>query len=533
MIREQAGRILQFIVSGPAKGRYRWAKILAALTIACAAASAKDIYIAQAATGSADGASCASASAVTFFNNAANWGAGASQIGPGTTVHLCGTISSQMTTRGSGVSGSPIIILFEPNAKISLPACDSTNGCLSIANRNYITVDGGTSGIIENTANGTGLPNSVDSIGVVVTSCSNCVVQNLTIRNLYVHSSPSDTHNFNADGAIYSAAVTSGSNLVIQNNTMHDCHWCVFFNYGQGGNISNISFINNNIYNTDHGIAMAGYGLGGGSQVLTGLVISGNSFHDFSNWDTTANAYHHDGVHLFSNNNASASGSRIYNNSCYGNLGANVTSCFFIEQASPGTLIFNNLMSNFTAPGGNFGLIGFGDNNGGGVYNNTMIGPGNNAFYCLMIATPSSGSPANFENNVMSGCWMGTAYYNLSPIVGTLDYNAYGDAGSSTVGYKIQGGINYDLSGWRSFTGKESHSLYAVSLNLSSNGTPSSGSAVIGAGANLTSLGIAELNSDRAGVARPATGSWAIGAYQYSASSTPPSPPLGLNAVPH
>ena len=96
-------------------------------------AAAQNLYIAQNAVGSGNGSSCANAKAVSFFNTAANWGAAATQIGPGTTVHLCGTISSQLTARGSGASGSPITILFESAAKISLPACDSTNGCLSIA----------------------------------------------------------------------------------------------------------------------------------------------------------------------------------------------------------------------------------------------------------------------------------------------------------------------------------------------------------------------------------------------------------------
>jgi hypothetical protein len=39
---------------------------------------------------------------------------------------------------------------------------------------------------------------------------------------------------------------------------------------------------------------------------------------------------------------------------------------------------------------------------------------------------------------------------------------------------------------------------------------------VVGAGANLTSLGIPELNQDRVGNPRPADGPWDIGAYQYS-----------------
>ena len=42
---------------------------------------------------------------------------------------------------------------------------------------------------------------------------------------------------------------------------------------------------------------------------------------------------------------------------------------------------------------------------------------------------------------------------------------------------------------------------------------------------NLTSLNIPALNIDKAGVARPASAAWDIGAYQYSSSPSPPPPP--------
>jgi hypothetical protein len=46
-----------------------------------------------------------------------------------------------------------------------------------------------------------------------------------------------------------------------------------------------------------------------------------------------------------------------------------------------------------------------------------------------------------------------------------------------------------------------------------------SGSPAIGTGTNLTSLGIAALNSDAAGVARPSSGAWDIGAFQFVGGS--------------
>ena len=55
----------------------------------------------------------ANAAPYTFFNNAANWSSNPGppppgKIGPGTTVHLVGTITSQLIAQGSGAAGSVI-----------------------------------------------------------------------------------------------------------------------------------------------------------------------------------------------------------------------------------------------------------------------------------------------------------------------------------------------------------------------------------------------------------------------------------------
>src|SRR3990167_5448272 len=73
-------------------------------------AASSNIYLSQSAAGSGDGSSCANARAVSFFNSSGNWGTGATQIGPGTVVHLCGTITTDLTFQGSGASGSPVVV---------------------------------------------------------------------------------------------------------------------------------------------------------------------------------------------------------------------------------------------------------------------------------------------------------------------------------------------------------------------------------------------------------------------------------------
>ncbi len=92
---------------------------------------AADFYIAQTQAGSNDGSSCVNAHAPTWFNTAANWAnpEQAGKVGPGDTVHLCGTftfpandsINGLLKIPGSGSAGSPITILFEPGAKLQSP----------------------------------------------------------------------------------------------------------------------------------------------------------------------------------------------------------------------------------------------------------------------------------------------------------------------------------------------------------------------------------------------------------------------------
>ena len=80
--------------------------------------SASDIYVAQNTTGGNTGADCADAHSAAWFNTPANWGSGGNQIGPGTTVHLCGVFTgtagaTMLTIQGSGSNGNPVTIKFE------------------------------------------------------------------------------------------------------------------------------------------------------------------------------------------------------------------------------------------------------------------------------------------------------------------------------------------------------------------------------------------------------------------------------------
>ena len=87
-----------------------WLVLLICSSASTTALAATSIYTAQTAKGTNDGSSCANAHSASWFNTSGNWGSGSTQIGPGTTVHLCGTITSDLTFKGSGTSGNYITV---------------------------------------------------------------------------------------------------------------------------------------------------------------------------------------------------------------------------------------------------------------------------------------------------------------------------------------------------------------------------------------------------------------------------------------
>lgn len=159
-----------------------------------------NLFLAQGTAGAADGSSCANALAASFFNSSANWGTGANQIGSGTTIHLCGTISTVLSTPASSGTGL-ITILCETGCKMSAPA---NQNFFIIGNTNAWKINGGfpcgpqpsgtvvCNGIIENTANGTDLANQVSPVrGFDLGGASGAIeIVGWDIRNLYVHTPP-------------------------------------------------------------------------------------------------------------------------------------------------------------------------------------------------------------------------------------------------------------------------------------------------------------------------------------------------------
>jgi hypothetical protein len=523
-----------------------------------AAASVPNIYIAQSAAGGNTGADCADAFALSWFNSSANWGSGAAQIGPGTTVHLCGTFnapagaSNYLTFQSSGTSGSPITLLFESGAVLTTAYW---SGCaITVGGNSYLTVDGGSGGTIQATSNGTGLANQQDG-GIGVCSggtVSNIEIRNLTISNIYQHACTEPVSNCTDEGAqnTYGIRLLVGTNILIHNNTVHDMKWAVLLAYGMGSSTSSsLKVYNNTISDMDHGVV---YGDAGSNSVLTSSncssAVYNNDFSSMQTWDATGDVNHHDATHFWANNapGSSYSGACIYSNYFHGDAGVTCNSIFGMESLGNTNYRFNNVVNVSGNSECATGLIGTWTGTGSHsssqyVFNNTL--------------SPVAGSPVSvvfeqtandvLENNlVLSGNPTYIYTDGASGDLATADYNFYQTTAGANPFYGpsgCNGGASFGA--WQSTCGFDVHGQNA---SMAVNGAPftlPSGSVAIGAATNLTSLGITAADigapqtfgaSGSCGtgcIARPASGAWDAGAYPYQTGATVPNPPTGLSAL--
>jgi hypothetical protein len=498
---------------------------------------AKNIYVAQNSTGASNGADCPDAYSATWFNTGSNWGSAATQINPGDTVHLCGIFtgaagSTMLTVQGSGAAGQPITILFEPNAVLAAPYWPYDTGAINCNNHAYITIDGGSNGLIQNTADGTALTYQQNSraIEAGTPGCSNFTVKNLHISNLYIR-----TQNTN-DSVDTSAISMEGSNSIASHNTIDHTRVGIILAYGKSSNLD-ISF-NTSTFTE---VAVIISDLYGGAS-LTGAKVHDNDWGGGAYlWDSPSNEWHHNGIHAWSVHPGTVgfTGLQVYNNYMHGVWGSDtayakatggsshITAGIYLETVGDGPQVFNNVIQLL-------GPLNQGQN--GSIFcktsdtpaescrnaiivNNTIIG-NNSGGSCTEI----SSTGAIFKNNVCSGISYGlyTPYGETTSTV-TANNNAYSQA--------VNWGVYDNWAGWQSHGQDLNSKLTNLNLNASSF-LPNTGSPVIGLGANLTSLGITALDADILGMSRPSVGPWDSGAYVYGGSQVAvPRPPSGLAAV--
>lgn len=472
-----------------------------------------------------------------------SWLSSSGNYTAGDTIYLCGSFSSELQMANSGTSASSINVIFDTGANITRAFCDS-NGCFNFGGNSYIVLDGGTNtpcgwdtqvnssegtcnGYIQATANGSNLANQQSGTGIVGGGGSNLEIRNIGVYNTFVHV---------AGGSVCPSGCGSlnfsGNSISIHDSTFHDGDWLLTYTWSTS---SGWTVYDNQIYNMDHGIALAGATTDGS---LTGVDIHGNYIHDYSLWDTSGCSYHHDGIHIYSQGGSTVS-ANIYNNIFGGAMGSCGTAQIFQESTTvAGTEnIYNNVLYYSDNPSGGTGIVALGPNSGTiSLYDNTIT------------CNSANGGPAGVLLNVATFSFKNNLVRNCSPLLwlegGTTasDHNAFDTATCSGGGngcFKWQGGGGIaTLSTWQSTSAGDANSQGGAT-NLSAAYKPLSGSSAIGAGANLTDLDMSTLDSDLSGLLRAASGSctpgtagcWDAGSYLFSSGNSQPAPPSSLTAV--
>ena len=517
------------------------------LFVAASTAQANDIYLSQNGSGAGNGADCGDAFPASWFNSGSNWGSGGTQIGPGTIVHLCGTITGSAGATGlafqaGGVSGRPIVLLFESGARLSSP---QWGAAISSNNKSFITIDGGANGIVESTmAGSSGAPctggacsiHDQTSDGISITGGSNIEVKNLTVQNIYVHRGTAGDGG-DAKAINFHASQSPQSNILVHDNIVHDAHAAIFFGFNT---LSSVQVYNNTTYNHCWGVAFLDNNTGSNA---TGIQVYGNDISGFVNWTGPSggdNGFHFDGVFFAATNSSTSfTGSSIYNNYLHGAMTNPATGHIYLTGSGGGmrgNKIYNNLI---VAPQNAIGhsgpdeegliVLGFGSQSTS-VYNNTFVSqtPG--------IDIRDAGTTvAAIKNNIFSGDSSGpmfTAILNKTRtnLAGLVNFNDYYNLAPLHMFEAGDGVSNYgSLSAWQSACGCDTGSVVG-NPNFDSSYHLQSGSAAINLGASLNTLSILSLNLDKAENPRPSTGSWDSGVYQSGTSANTLAAPSGLKA---
>jgi hypothetical protein len=524
------------------------------------AAMGADIYITQSTSGSDSGANCANAHSAAWFNSNATGG---------NTYHLCGTFtgsanSTMLQPSQGGSNGSPLIIFFEAGAVLTSPQW-STNGAIRIS-QNYVVLDGGMNGLVTATDNGSpanascpswpGYTYHVSSMGVNIGSAHDVEVKNLTVSHIYRNDG---TCYYNDDtGGSTSAAINVYSsatyNISIHDNNAGGASIGIAYGYS-GYSVDNIQIYRNSISDMSWGIEFVDGS--GTTSTATNSAIYGNTITGWETWKCPASssfcnpgvpdAYHKDGIFLWKPlGNTVRTTIDIYNNYIYGDMSGGSTAGVYLTYGGGSGAynnlvgrIFNNVIALTPAGVGIWFGGGVGNNNGDGtgdqlVYNNTLIGSTNNMGIIFYNGGSAGYSRGYVQNNIFSGWGLamgaqggGVNHFTTSCL--GCDYNIYYNIGTGPTNKMFDSTETYNWSQWQA-AGFDAHGAYA-DPKLTATYTLQSASPAIGLCANLTSLGITALDSDKAGVARPGSGAWATGAYQFSASK--PNPPTMLTVIPH
>ena len=362
---------------------------------------------------------------------------------------------------------------------------------------------------------------------------------------------------FSNDGAVYMDNA-GFSNVLVDNNTIHDGHWLIQLQIGSG---TNLQFFNNNTYDADHLMAV---GIAS-NATINGFYIYDSIWGSLARWDNGFGC-HHDSIHIFTqgaNNTGTVQNLFIYNNEFNGPVGADPTAHIYLEpnggiQTINTGWVFNNVMRYQASNPGECGNgcangLGFGAAGSSSVtiLNNTLYGDG--LGLCGGVGL-SSVRGVTYGNSVTVDCNQLVGFGSGAPqfLSGQPDYNTYAQSSGSNawqVGDSFFPGTQF--AAYQAAIGGEAHSRYSASTSSvlnTANFTLVSGSPAIGTAQNFFSTcngkpvpGIGALCNDKpltvgpgsgatVGNARSSNLAWDAGAYSSGLSASQPTPPSDLIA---
>lgn len=482
----------------------------------------------QTSAGAADGSSAANCYSMAQLNAASPFSPAADDV-----VHLTNQTGSFTTTfvaPTSGTSGHPITYIFDSGAKFSKGTWfnSGTNGDAAIyANaKNNITIDGASVGIIECTANGTPpAANQTDCAGIVVEgNCSNWIIKNLTVQNIYVRTQGTENNQYG--NCIYFKGAV-GSNILIDGCTVNNATSLIYFQYGVGLSTVEIK----NIIGGTNGIGSVVFG-----DVTNGATVNAAFIHDCTLTASLAwagqSAIHKNLIFCFADGASSRiDGLKVYANKFTGFMADNSTSFLFLEGYIYSPILYCNVFSPSTNDFVGNGMITIKGTQSCVIGNNTFYGVANDG---IAIGTTNWGALQTgliIKNNVIfnlatgvndNGTGTGSpnaqTYWNQTGA--SYDYNVYYPTGVSfTAGTgadtfaqfktEIAAQINAGIGG-------ETHSTQSTP-NLDSNYQPISPSSAIGTGSNFADMS-AFYTTDKAGAAWAGGTGWGGGAFKASSS---------------
>ena len=250
----------------------RMGMILAVISVPASHAAASDFYVAQNTTGSGSGSDSSDCQSLAWVNSTYAWTAG-------DTIHLVGTLTNNLTVGGSGSAGNPITIYFEPNAKFSAPTFPSSTHWIDVGSYSWITIDGGSNGLIENTSNGTVAANGGtmtygnDGAGISVATAGHLTIRNLAIRNMYQRQTNSETIQGTGDGN--DIFLGGGSDIVVSNCVLGEALNTLTLTYSTTLT-SNLTVTATILTNFNHGLTL---GSGGSpTPLFDNVLIFSNKF---------------------------------------------------------------------------------------------------------------------------------------------------------------------------------------------------------------------------------------------------------------